>query len=361
MKKKLRLLLLFLLFLVPTIKAETLTESTNNYITQMNEMTINVKAKMNSLNSWMQDYKDEVVAVLDQNLMDSLLNEISSENYAGSIELLIDALTDANYLEAANKLDQIDLGNSIADYLELEENLVKFINDNSSSLNIIDGTEEGVDCLFNLYDAMNASYDELKTSITNNFEKLSTLLGSVFEKYLDKIKTISNQELAEIFAEYKDYLGFIDEMVTKYNQAFTKYEDVLKKVIGNVHSGWRGTLDTIILNAVNLMVERYNSNKEDIICCFNPSILGCHFEIGNDVYSMFKEKFNYIDEFLCDKKIVNGEEKYYLDLLKFNIDLLKRNGIKNIYASDICSYCDTICHSYRRDKTKKRNGSFITM
>ena len=258
MKKKLRLLLLFLLFLVPTIKAETLTESTNNYITQMNEMTINVKAKMNSLNSWMQDYKDEVVAVLDQNLMDSLLNEISSENYAGSIELLIDALTDANYLEAANKLDQIDLGNSIADYLELEENLLKFINDNSSSLNIIDGTEEGVDCLFNLYDAMNASYDELKTSITNNFEKLSTLLGSVFEKYLDKIKTISNQELAEIFAEYKDYLGFIDEMVTKYNQAFTKYEDVLKKVIGN-EATLSNRLKDKVASDVKTLISKYEA------------------------------------------------------------------------------------------------------
>lgn len=137
--------------------------------------------------------------------------------------------------------------------------------------------------------------------------------------------------------------------------------DPIKKVIGNVHSGWRGTLDTIILNAVNLMVERYNSNKEDIICCFNPSILGCHFEIGDDVYTLFKDKFNYIDEFLCDKKIVNDENKYYLDLLNFNIDLLKKNGIKNIYASDICTFCDTNCHSYRRDKTKKRNGSFITL
>jgi len=137
--------------------------------------------------------------------------------------------------------------------------------------------------------------------------------------------------------------------------------DPKKNVIGNIHSGWRGTLDTILLNAINLMVDTYDSHKEDIICCFNPSILGCHFEIGNDVYSMFKDKFNYIDEFLCDKKIVDKENKYYLDLLKFNIDLLKKNGIKKIYYSDVCTYCNNDCHSYRRDKTKLRNGSFITL
>lgn len=137
--------------------------------------------------------------------------------------------------------------------------------------------------------------------------------------------------------------------------------DPKNKVIGNVHSGWKGTLNTIILNAIDLMVNKYNCSKEDIICCFNPSILGCHFEIGNDVYTMFKDKFDYIDNFICDKKTINGEEKFYLDLLKFNVDLLKKNGINNIHTKEVCTYCNSKCHSYRRDKTKLRNGSIITM
>ena len=109
------------------------------------------------------------------------------------------------------------------------------------------------------------------------------------------------------------------------------------------------------------MEEQYESDKKDIICCFNPSILGCHFEISDDVYTMFKDKFSYIDNFICDKKIIDNENKYYLDLVKFNVDLLNRNGLTNIYTSNICSYCNLDCHSYRRDKNKLRNGSFIEL
>ena len=137
--------------------------------------------------------------------------------------------------------------------------------------------------------------------------------------------------------------------------------DPVKKVIGNIHSGWKGTLNGIVINAINLMVSTYGINKEDIICCFNHFILSCHFEIAEDVYTMFKDKYPYIDTFVKEVKVVDGVNKYYLDLVKFNIDLLNRNGVKNTYESNICSYCDTTCYSYRRDKTTKRNGSVISL
>ena len=43
--------------------------------------------------------------------------------------------------------------------------------------------------------------------------------------------------------------------------------DPQKKVIANVHSGWRGTFQKIVEKAVVKMRDNYGSNPEDIICC----------------------------------------------------------------------------------------------
>ena len=63
--------------------------------------------------------------------------------------------------------------------------------------------------------------------------------------------------------------------------------DPVKKVIANVHSGWRGTLQEISVKAVKKMQEGYGCNPNDIIVCICPSIRKCHFEVDRDVYEMF--------------------------------------------------------------------------
>lgn len=48
--------------------------------------------------------------------------------------------------------------------------------------------------------------------------------------------------------------------------------DPVKKVIGNVHSGWKGTLQKIAKNAVIKMQEKFNCNPKDIVCIIGPTI-----------------------------------------------------------------------------------------
>ena len=55
--------------------------------------------------------------------------------------------------------------------------------------------------------------------------------------------------------------------------------DPVKKVIGNIHSGWRGTFDKVAVNAIKSMVDDYGCNPADIIVCICPSIRKCHFEV----------------------------------------------------------------------------------
>lgn len=131
--------------------------------------------------------------------------------------------------------------------------------------------------------------------------------------------------------------------------------DTDKKVIGNIHSGWKGTLGRIIVNAIKLMINEYNSNPKDIKVFFSPSILQCCFEVDEDVKDLFVNNFNDIDiqKYIVNGNIIDNKQKYYIDTIGINIELLKNIGIleNNIYKSNICTMCSgDIFHSHRKNK-----------
>ena len=129
--------------------------------------------------------------------------------------------------------------------------------------------------------------------------------------------------------------------------------DPVKKVIANVHSGWRGTLQQISVEAVRKMQEEYKSNTKDIICCMCPSIRKCHFEVKSDVQELYYNEFKNlekIDEFITP---IPGKESWLIDTIEINKEILKKAGLKdeNIIDSGICSVCNSeIIHSYRVEK-----------
>lgn len=144
--------------------------------------------------------------------------------------------------------------------------------------------------------------------------------------------------------------------------------DPVKKAIGSIHSGWKGTLKGIIVKAIAKMKNEYKSNPEDIICCICPSIRQCCFEVDEDVKDLFYNKYKdlkNIDEIikLGDKK--EDKQKYYIDTVKINIELLKNIGLKekNIIDSNICTMCHSKeFHSYRADgKDFGVNGAIIAI
>lgn len=132
--------------------------------------------------------------------------------------------------------------------------------------------------------------------------------------------------------------------------------DPVKKVIANIHSGWRGTFNKIAQNAINTMELEYNSNPSDIIVCICPSIRKCHFQVEQDVKNICEEKFAYtnkLNEFIEYKgKNAEGTEKWTIDTVKITKYLLQQCGIneKNIYDCNICSVCNSqLINSCRGD------------
>ena len=127
--------------------------------------------------------------------------------------------------------------------------------------------------------------------------------------------------------------------------------DPVRKVIANVHSGWKGTLQRISVEAVRKMQKEYESCPEDIICCICPSIRKCHFEVEKDVEQLFRDEFKELNlELIIEQK---SEKKWNIDTVQINKEILKMAGLseKNIIDSEICSVCNSdLIHSYRVEK-----------
>ena len=132
--------------------------------------------------------------------------------------------------------------------------------------------------------------------------------------------------------------------------------DPVEKVVANVHSGWKGTVQRISVETVKKMKKEYNCKPENIICCICPSIRKCHFEVEKDVQALFENEFkqelqkvNRFNEIIERKT----EQKWVIDTVEINKIILQNEGIKanNIFDCGICSVCNcNLIHSYRVEK-----------
>ena len=188
----------------------------------------------------------------------------------------------------------------------------------------------------------------------------------------------SAQKHADIVKDIEEYTDekfeFVDGFITnkKNIPLVTKYADCtpiilydkIKNVIGNVHSGWRGTLQRISVKAAKLMMEKYDCNPADIIVCIGPCIKQCHFQVEADFIAKFKQEFGNIDKYYNLGEVIEGKQKYYFDTTNLIIDYLSKIGIKreNIFDSDICSVCNAdSMSSYRAEKDKADRNMNIVM
>ena len=129
--------------------------------------------------------------------------------------------------------------------------------------------------------------------------------------------------------------------------------DPVKKIIANTHSGWKGTLQRISVKTVKKMIEEYNCNPSDIICCICPSIRKCHFEVEKQVKDMFEKEFKELENLndIIEEKV--KDKKWNIDTVLINQMILEKIGLKkeNIIDSGICSVCNSnIIHSFRVEK-----------
>lgn len=197
---------------------------------------------------------------------------------------------------------------------------------------------------------------ENRRRFLNVFDDKFTLT-SVWQVHGDGVKIVeTQQDVTETEEKFDALVSDLENVLIGVKTADcvpVLIGDVRTKAFAAVHAGWRGTLQTIIVKAIEMMQNNFGSNPKDLICAIGPAA-GCkNYEVGKDVISAFEEKFS-----TCGKLFTPTCENHALiDLFTANKDQLLSVGVleKNIFTAPFCTMERTdLFFSYRKEK--KING-----
>jgi YfiH family protein len=116
-----------------------------------------------------------------------------------------------------------------------------------------------------------------------------------------------------------------------------------------VHAGWRGTVQSIVLKAIEKMRALYGTNPLDLTAAIGPAASGKNYEIGQDVIDAFRENFPALGYIFTPTK----ENHALIDLHAANKEQLLSGGVaaENISIAPLCTMARTdLFFSYRVEK-----------
>ena len=123
-----------------------------------------------------------------------------------------------------------------------------------------------------------------------------------------------------------------------------------KKVIANVHSGWRGSICNIAGKCVELMAREYGCRPQDILAGISPSLGPCCAEFIHYKTEIPRSFWKY------------RVKENHFDFWKMSFDQLREAGLRfeNIEISDMCTRCNPhLFFSYRHSNTTGRFAAVI--
>jgi len=127
--------------------------------------------------------------------------------------------------------------------------------------------------------------------------------------------------------------------------------DPVRRVLGVIHAGWRGTLRRVTEITLKTMAATFHVRPADCLAVIGPSVRGCCYEVDDAVIEPFRGTFNYWERLATRK----GPHKWYLDLARANYWQLMTSKVReeNIAILNFCTYCNReLFFSYRRDGKK---------
>ena len=229
------------------------------------------------------------------------------------------------------------------------------------------------------YESLNISFKNLedKENSEKNLDIACSKLGftrentvCIFEDHTDKVVVITEENKDEfLFSSHHDKV--YDGMITNVKNiplvitiadcnAIVMY-DTKNNVIANIHSGWKGTVQKIYLNALNRMIKEFNTNPKDVICVYSPTIQECCWKTKDTELAYgFQKYWEYIpiEEFVY----TDSEGWNHVDFpYAITKDLIKA-GIKeeNIVNENICTCCNVDTFFSYRKKTELGEPAFGT-
>jgi hypothetical protein len=118
--------------------------------------------------------------------------------------------------------------------------------------------------------------------------------------------------------------------------------DPVRRVLGVVHSGWRGTVGMIASRVIEVMTERFGCQPSDVWCGIGPSIGPCCYQVGPEVIDAWRA-IELPDGDTAVRQ--DGQHLYFFDLWRANQAILESAGVpgRQVEQSNVC----VACHSNR--------------
>lgn len=208
--------------------------------------------------------------------------------------------------------------------------------------------------------AMNLGFNthDTKENVTENYIRFCKAAGIDshnlvfgFQTHSANVRYVSEKDRGKGIYTEKDYTD-VDALITdRKNVALVihtadcvpiTYCDTAHKAIGNAHCGWRGTYANLAEITLAEMQKRFGTKPEDLVCTIGPAICHSCYEVSENLYRDFMDKFGFKEE------ITQKDGRYFLDLMNINRRILENAGVKRIAVSDLCTKCNcNNLHSHR--------------
>ncbi len=138
------------------------------------------------------------------------------------------------------------------------------------------------------------------------------------------------------------------------------FYDPINRAIGMAHSGWKGTMQRIVVNTLEAMVKEFNTSPGELHIFIGPGIGSCCFAIQSDLLVKVEAEFGGFHDI-----INHNQGPITWDLQATNRQLLIQAGVNplNISVCKLCTACNTDrFYSYRKEHgTTGRMGALIGM
>ena len=204
--------------------------------------------------------------------------------------------------------------------------------------------------LFNLNDFFGLEIQSPSMFITTSKFK-SKKIASCIQTHSNNVKYINKPGI------YKNVDGLVTNLENKIKLVIQTADcvpifitDLKNKNVGLVHSGWKGTANSIIISAISVFINE-GSDIKDISVYLGPCIKKCCYEIKDDVSKFFDNKF-----------IIKKNKMQFLDLESKIFDDVLKIGLseKKLFKSNICTFENKNFCSFRRDnKNSGRMYSYL--
>lgn len=205
-----------------------------------------------------------------------------------------------------------------------------------------------------------AGYDEDSAeNIAENRRRFLSLFGRDYS--LASCWQIHSAEVRHVptLAEAADGNHRMDALVSGAEGVLVgvKTADCVPVLIGDprtgafaaVHAGWRGTVSSIVRNAVDRMIEHYGSKPDNLVAAIGPAATVRNYEIGQDVIDAFRSKFDAVEHLFEPTRPGHAR----IDLHTANKEQLASSGVSadRIFVAPYCTMERTdLFFSYRIEK-----------